>query len=118
MASSHAGSGLVRAVQFADADSEGAQGHTVLSVAAHALLPCFTTRDVLPLRGSCREARVAVAAHPWDDATKLTIAGHLREGTRVVGSLSSWRACFPKVRKGLVCIYLPTRVLAMGGGQA
>jgi hypothetical protein len=55
----------------------GAASHTVLSPPAvqHALLACFTTRAVLPLRAACREARAAVAGCAWEDRA-------LRRGAR------------------------------------
>jgi hypothetical protein len=36
----------------------------------------FSTKDVLPLRATCRDAVVAVAAHPWDDLV-TTIHGNV-----------------------------------------
>ena len=47
------------------------------------LLRMLTARDASRFRGVCREARDAVAAHPWDDSTRVT------------GPLALWRSCFP-----------------------
>ena len=56
----------------------------VFSVASHCLFGFLDTRDATALRATCREARDAVAAHPWADAE-----------TRISGRLASWRTCFP-----------------------
>ena len=56
----------------------------VFSVASHCLFGFFSTKEACVLRAVCREARDAVAAHPWADAE-----------TVILGNLASWRACFP-----------------------
>jgi WD40 repeat protein len=66
----------------------GALDTTILSTCAGTLLPFFTTKGILPLRSVCREARLAIARHPWED---LRTAIH---GPR----LPQWRACFPAAR--------------------
>ena len=75
-------------VSFAAAcDDALAPPATLLSAIAPQLLAFFDTRNVLPLRASCTEARAAVAAAPWRDAA-----------TRIRGSVAAWRACFPAAR--------------------
>lgn len=65
----------------------GPHPHTLLSCCASALLPLLSTRAALPLRAACREARGAIAAHPWADTA-----------TPILGSVAAWRACFPAAR--------------------
>ena len=65
----------------------GTAARSLLSSAGGALLPLFTTREALALRGVDQEFRAAVAAYPWQDAA-----------TRIRGSLAAWRACFPAAR--------------------
>ena len=54
----------------------GALPHTILSCCQGVLLGMFSTRAVLPLRATCRDAATAVAAHPWDDL-ESTIHGYV-----------------------------------------
>lgn len=72
------------AAQPLSAFAGGAHPHTILSACSGTLLRLLSTRAVLPLRAACREARSAVARHPFADAA-----------TAVRGSLPAWRACFP-----------------------
>jgi len=65
----------------------GALPATVLSACAGTLLPMLSTKDVLPLRATCREAAAAIAQHPWEDS-ETVIRGRVRD----------WRACFPRAR--------------------
>ena len=65
----------------------GVGGTTLLSSVHLRLLPYFDTREACTLRLVCREMRSAVAAHQWQD----------RE-TVILGSISRWRACFPRAR--------------------
>jgi WD40 repeat protein len=65
----------------------GALPHTLLAACGSALLAFFSTRDVLPLRAACSEARGAVARHPWEDAD-----------TAICGSAGAWHASFPNAR--------------------
>ena len=78
--------------------------HTILSCCQGVLLGMFSTRAVLPLRATCRDAVAAVAAHPWDDL-ETVIRGNLGPALipRPTYSLwgwqrGSWRACFPRAR--------------------
>ena len=72
----------------------GGKGHTLLTECPGALLPFFDTRQACALRLVCREFQAAVAAHPWED----------RE-TVILGSIGSWRACFPRARCADVNMY-------------
>jgi hypothetical protein len=63
----------------------GSLPHTLLSSCRGLLLPCLDTHSALPLRATCREARDAVALHPW--ATR---------DAPIRGSVARWRACFPR----------------------
>jgi len=45
----------------------GALPHTILSSCHGTLLSMFTTWQVLPLRVTCRDSVVAVAARRWED---------------------------------------------------
>ena len=84
--------------------SRGAQGPvaafaggalpTVLGCCAGTLLPMLSTRDVLPLRATCKEAAAAVAQHPWGDSE-----------TVIWGRLRDWRACFPRARAANLAAY-------------
>jgi hypothetical protein len=65
----------------------GGTQKTLLDDAAPALLPFFTTRDACALRLVCREFLAAATEHPWED-----------RGTAIQGSISAWRACFPRAR--------------------
>jgi hypothetical protein len=65
----------------------GALPHTILSCCQGALLGMFSTKAVLPLRATCKDAVAAVAAHPWEDME-----------TVIQGSIGGWRACFPRAR--------------------
>ena len=65
----------------------GALPHTLLSACSETLLPFFSTKAVLPLRATCKDAVAAVAAHPWEDME-----------TVILGSIGGWRACFPRAR--------------------
>jgi hypothetical protein len=60
---------------------------SVLSHAAAALLPFFSTWEACALRLVCREFCGAVSAHPWMDSE-----------TVIKGSLGKWRACFPRAK--------------------
>jgi len=60
------------------------------SVLAHcygALLPMFDTAEATMLRQLCREFKETVAEFPWED-----------EETVIMGSVTAWRACFPRAR--------------------
>ena len=85
----------------------GGTGYTsLLSHAAGALLPFLSTFDARSLRLVCREARAAVAAHPWEDAgfwsesEKVWVSGTLigLPGEPTRAALARWRACFPHAR--------------------
>ena len=54
--------------------------------------------EVLGLHAASRACREAVAAHAWSDFDE-------KEGERshIVGSVASWRACFPKARVANIC---------------
>ena len=65
----------------------GGKGHTLLAECPGALLQFFDTPGACALRLVCREFQAAVAAYPWED----------RE-TVILGSIGSWRACFPRAR--------------------
>ena len=65
----------------------GALPHTILSCCSATLLSLFSTRAVLPLRATCKDAVAAVAAHPFEDQSALRR-----------GSAAAWRACFPVAR--------------------
>ena len=84
------------------AGSDGASSIlSTLSRAAggNALLALLDTRDATAVRATCREARDEVAAYPWDDVgTRSTLFRTWEGGTRIAGSLASWRACFPNAR--------------------
>jgi hypothetical protein len=75
--------------QAITAFASGASAHTMLSPPAvqHSLLSLLSTRQVLPLRLLCKDARRAVADFPWHDRRVV-----------VRGSLAAWRACFPCAR--------------------
>ncbi len=49
----------------------------------------FTTRTVLPLHITCREARAAIARRGWEGVD-----------TAILGSFTAWAACFPAARAG------------------
>jgi hypothetical protein len=65
----------------------GDEGRTLLAECPGALLQFFDTPQACALRLVRRELQAAVAAHPWED----------RE-TVILGSIGSWRACFPRAR--------------------
>ena len=83
----HAATARGRRIFAAARDDALAPPSTLLAAAAPMLLAFFDTRSVLALRTSCTEARAAVAAMPWDDAS-----------TPIFGRLAAWRACFPAAR--------------------
>ena len=78
---------LSRARHPLSAFAGGALPHTILSCSSAALLSMFSTRAVLPLRATCKDAMAAVAAHPFEDQSALPC-----------GSAAAWRACFPAAR--------------------
>ena len=55
------------------------------------LFDCMWQDEALELRAASRMCRGAVAEHPWSDG-----------GSRVCGSLSSWRACLPQARAATI----------------
>ena len=71
----------------ANSSGRDENSQNVLSVASYTLLELVGTRGACALRATCREARDAVAAHPWADTV-----------TRVEGSLALWRTCFPRAQ--------------------
>ena len=78
----------------------GALPHTILSCCQTPLLSMFDTRTVLPLRATCRDATLAVAAHPWDDAHTV-IHGNIGPALLPAdpgAQAGAWRACFPRAR--------------------
>ena len=77
--------GTLRLVGEPAAGGRDENPQNVFSVASHCLFGFLTTRDANAVRATCREARDAVAAHPWADAE-----------TRIPRSLARWRACFPR----------------------
>ena len=64
----------------------GDKGRTLLAECPGALLQFFDTPGACELRLVCREFQ-AVAAYPWEDRK-----------TVILGSIGSWRACFPRAR--------------------
>ncbi len=62
--------------------------HTLLAACGHTLLDCLSSAAVLPLRAACREARSAVARHPYEEPLTCLPGG----------SFPAWRACFPAAR--------------------
>jgi hypothetical protein len=60
---------------------------SVLSHCYGALLPMFTTKEATTLRQLCREFKSTVADFPWED-----------DETVILGSVASWRTCFPRAR--------------------
>ena len=58
---------------------------SVLSHCSGALLPMFDTAEATVLRLLCKEFKDAVMDFPWED-----------EKTVILGSVASWRACFPR----------------------
>jgi hypothetical protein len=78
----------------------GDQHTTILSSCQTHLLSLLDTRAALPLRATCREARAAVARHPFCDLGTI-IQGHLGptlQPTAPAGLRGAWRACFPCAR--------------------
>jgi hypothetical protein len=76
----------------------GARDHTILSACEGTLLPFLTTRTALPLRAACKDARAAIAAHPWRDLATV-VRGHLGPSLREdAPQQGAWRACFPRAR--------------------
>ena len=53
----------------------------------------LTQQDALPLRAASRACRDAVAEHAWGADMR---GADMRADCAVVGSLASWRRCFPK----------------------
>ena len=87
----------------------GALPTTVLSSCSARLLPFLSSRDVLPLRATCAEARAAIAAHPFCDLATV-VHGHLgpallppppvagEQQQQQQQQRGAWRACFPRAR--------------------
>ena len=62
-------------------------GTSLLSIVSGALLPFFSTLDACTLRLLCKEFKAAVTDYQWADVR-----------TRIRGSVSQWRACFPRAK--------------------
>lgn len=58
----------------------------VLSAAGPSVCAFLTMGDATAFRAVCREARASVADQPWTDYGQI------------VGSISAWRACFPRAK--------------------
>ena len=85
----------------------GALPHTILSCCQGVLLDMLSTRAVLPLRATCRDAVAAVAAHPWDDL-RTVIRGNVGPALLPPGPRTqkgAWRGCFPRARSANVSGY-------------
>ena len=63
------------------------KGRTLLSECPGALLQFFDTPGACALRLVCREFHAAVTAYPWEDRESV-----------ILGSIASWRACYPRAR--------------------
>ena len=77
----------VMKVPLAGADAAGNPTETLLSEVGLVLLRFFDTREACVLRLICREFTEAVGRQQWED----------RE-TVILGSIATWRACFPRAR--------------------